>query len=607
MKKLIILILTAVLFCVSPAIATDYYVASNGSDGNPGTLAEPWETLQYAVDSISGGDTVYLRGGVYTEGAGAFLMSDVNGTAQNYTTITNYQDEEPILEACFEVTGWSLYSDSIYVASWDAGTQLASGGDGYTVKSSGFVNVDKTFDTDNWLEPFEELVDIEAGGWHYDQGNNLLYVWLQDSSNPSGHNIYSVGDTWWSMLPIALNRVSYLRVENITVRLAQFAITNSNSPTTHDVIFDNMKIYGVRAGFVPEWPAINMTLQNSEIYNTQGPGVQCNADYNTIQNNKIYDISALQLDWPYGKAWGGCSVTVLGSYNTITKNEIYDGKSDGINLEAWGINGPGQETGHDNVVEYNYIYRTGADAATGISSIGADYTIIRNNIIYNYATGISTQIGGLAEGMGTYPDQRITKYNKIYNNTIVSCDTAGIALTESGYLENVEVKNNIVYESGYNIYISHTDLMNDITIDYNLYKLTPTTGNFRSGDGSNHFSLASWQVELDGYSTPAGDDHSIEGDPIFKDIGNLDFSLDSNSPAINAGLDLGASYDDALNPNSTWPSSVTTLDQDDYGTWEIGAYVYVLAGPVGGPGTIAGGGTGTITGGGTGTIEGTEP
>ena len=42
-----------------------YYVATTGSDANPGTLALPWATLQHAADTAQAGDTVYVRAGVY--------------------------------------------------------------------------------------------------------------------------------------------------------------------------------------------------------------------------------------------------------------------------------------------------------------------------------------------------------------------------------------------------------------------------------------------------------------------------------------------------------------------------------------------------------------
>jgi hypothetical protein len=38
-------------------------VATNGNDANPGTLAQPWRTLQKAADAATG--TVWVRGGTY--------------------------------------------------------------------------------------------------------------------------------------------------------------------------------------------------------------------------------------------------------------------------------------------------------------------------------------------------------------------------------------------------------------------------------------------------------------------------------------------------------------------------------------------------------------
>jgi hypothetical protein len=54
-----------VCMVAAAANAATYYVAPNGSDGNPGTLASPFATLQKGHDVASAGDTVYIRGGTY--------------------------------------------------------------------------------------------------------------------------------------------------------------------------------------------------------------------------------------------------------------------------------------------------------------------------------------------------------------------------------------------------------------------------------------------------------------------------------------------------------------------------------------------------------------
>ena len=47
------------------ARAAEYYVATTGNDSNAGTMAAPFATLQKAINTAAGGDTVWIRGGTY--------------------------------------------------------------------------------------------------------------------------------------------------------------------------------------------------------------------------------------------------------------------------------------------------------------------------------------------------------------------------------------------------------------------------------------------------------------------------------------------------------------------------------------------------------------
>ncbi|HWP41653.1 MAG TPA: right-handed parallel beta-helix repeat-containing protein, partial [Blastocatellia bacterium] len=60
-----LLMLASVLCIRAEASANTYYVATTGSDNNPGTQAEPWRTLQHAVDAIMPGDTILVESGTY--------------------------------------------------------------------------------------------------------------------------------------------------------------------------------------------------------------------------------------------------------------------------------------------------------------------------------------------------------------------------------------------------------------------------------------------------------------------------------------------------------------------------------------------------------------
>jgi hypothetical protein len=131
MKKLILLI----LFFIAPyryAFSATYYVAVDGQDTNPGTLAKPLATVQKAQSLVSPGDTVYIRGGVYhmtadnisqqLRGYACVTFLDKSGTPGKYISYFAYtkDKDKPVFEysavrpaglrvAAFYVTGSWLH------------------------------------------------------------------------------------------------------------------------------------------------------------------------------------------------------------------------------------------------------------------------------------------------------------------------------------------------------------------------------------------------------------------------------------------------------------------------------------------------------------------
>ncbi len=77
------------------ALFASYYVAPNGNNNNPGTLAAPWRTISYAASNsaIRPGDTVYIRGGTYNE----YVLQRISGTLSSPITYRNYPGETPVL------------------------------------------------------------------------------------------------------------------------------------------------------------------------------------------------------------------------------------------------------------------------------------------------------------------------------------------------------------------------------------------------------------------------------------------------------------------------------------------------------------------------------
>lgn len=77
---------------VDPAVSgPSRYIATTGNDSTgDGSISSPWRTLQKGIDSITAGDTLYLRGGTY---AGGVVKSGTVGTAANPITVKAYQSE----------------------------------------------------------------------------------------------------------------------------------------------------------------------------------------------------------------------------------------------------------------------------------------------------------------------------------------------------------------------------------------------------------------------------------------------------------------------------------------------------------------------------------
>jgi len=85
--------LAAALVCgvFIPVYAATYYVASNGNNNNPGTLASPWHTIDKALSTASGGDTIFVRAGTYNEGDK--VISKPSGSPSGNTVLSAYQGE----------------------------------------------------------------------------------------------------------------------------------------------------------------------------------------------------------------------------------------------------------------------------------------------------------------------------------------------------------------------------------------------------------------------------------------------------------------------------------------------------------------------------------
>lgn len=75
----------------------EFFVAANGNDNNPGSLAAPFKTIGHGITVLNPGDTLTIRGGTYNESVRVSGSSIKNGEPGNPITIRNRAGETVIL------------------------------------------------------------------------------------------------------------------------------------------------------------------------------------------------------------------------------------------------------------------------------------------------------------------------------------------------------------------------------------------------------------------------------------------------------------------------------------------------------------------------------
>jgi hypothetical protein len=208
-----------------------------------------------------------------------------------------------------------------------------------------------------------------------------------------------------------------------------------------------------------------------------------------------------------------------------------------------------------NKVYWNKVCCSNGDGIDITNSVGQQ---VFENISYdNVGAGYSPS--GLEIGI---PNGTSTG-NLIYNNTFWGNSLAGIndAQANGDTFEN----NIIVCSAG--SYGIDTGSTISVTMDYNVVYGCTNLYFWQSSPYSTAAAL---------YSASSQGQHDINLSPAFANASGGQFWLLSGSPGVAAGTNLGSPYNIGLMPGSTWPNSVTTGDQNAYGSgWEIGAFVYV--------------------------------
>src|SRR5450755_2658925 len=458
------------------AIGLSYYVSTTGSDNNPGTLGSPWRTIQHAANTVAAGDTVFVRAGVYNEHVNVPVSGN---TTAGYTTFQNYPGETASLDG--------------------TGLDVPDGEYGlFNVNSQSYLII-SGFEIRNYKTSSTKYVPV--GIYIYGAGSNLqiLNNHIHDiQTSAKGCNANALGIAVYGTqapasinnLTISGNEIDHLKTgcsETISMdgNVQNFAVTNN-------LIHDNNNIGIDAIGFEGVAPK----------------GSMCGAD-------------------PCDRARDG-----LIAENTVYKITSYGNPAYGNQYAADGIYVDG---GTRIVIERNRIYQVdlGIEMASEHSGKTTDNIIARNNLIY-FGNSAGISIGGYASGVGG--SNSIT----IVNNSLLYDDRkntgSGVFQIQFHATNNV-FKNNIAYATKQGLLINNFTKSepNPADVDFNVYNSSVGAANaIFIWNGKTYTGFTAYR------SGTGKDPNSLFTDPLYVSVTTPDLRLAANSPAVNAGINLGS-------------------------------------------------------------------
>ncbi len=526
LKKCKIVLLMVVflisIFCTVPftavyAAGTTYYVDSvNGNDNNSGTsTASAWKTLsKVSSKTFVSGDKILLnRGQTFT----GMCWPKGSGSSGSPITLGVYgTGSRPIISAGTNEAAIKLQNQQYWVIQ----SIETTGGDprGISVENSSGAML-------NYFRITDCIVHNVGGTDTTNPGNDLgkkqglIVFWAENGSTGSHFNDIVVDGCTahttqrWAGITVYSNVSSNdtgastnVTIQNCTVYdtygegIVAFAAKNwviLQNNVVHDIGNAPTGVIGTPNG-IWTWRTNNATMRYNEVYNTHSPGVDGGAfdiDYYNTNN---------WVEYNYAHDCDGYGIAVFGALDN-TSNSTYNGVTDNA------------------VIRYNIFANNGRLAGREGSGQGDFYTL--------------TWSGGSVNGVQIY--NNTSYWNPAQNDPAVRfCGTSFSGANTKMF------KNNIIYSTVSNLV--RTDNSN-VSFDNNLYWYT--------GAGSPNFYYNNTDyTSFSSYQSGSGQDahgkfaNPLLGSPAYHSNGKptTQFTLQSGSPAINAGADVGGGSRDFL-------------------------------------------------------------
>ena len=561
-----------------------YYMRADGVAANKeaATSADAASTAMsmstHNSETFSAGDVIVLStaGGVYRGTSGAVMTPPSNGASGNQIVYRRdpADSTKPIISSAADLTDTATYR---WTASGSGTNEyycelLAGGNPGLTDPNELYmdkVRLDKG--------TLGLLADHE---WEYGDNDTLGYstVYIADATGdpdtsgvmieaPQANNAINVnGDDYLTFdgIETQMGKSNGIIVAGGTTGLAVQNCVSAYNKTNGILIFDAVDAVGT-----------NMLFANNECHNNIDAGITMLEENNniTFRGNVCHDNCLLgTLGGNVGGMHIKCDDGKQSDNVTVENNICYDNGETGV-AASTGFGFYIDTLGTGIVVRYNKSYGNNAD--------GFVYEWTDSGAFYYNVTYSNNRHG--------FAFIRRCNSNTIYNNTSYGngiTDSSGANFIFNGVSEgptftesNNLIKNNIGFGANGKEVRVHSGWANDGTHGsgnvYDANILADQAGSFHNWNGTLYASASAWEAAASGVTNTDG------SDPDVKDAANADFMLNPESPAVNAGIDVGLSRDINGNPVPEGPAP-------DLGAYEFSSFRIITR-------SVAFSVTGTIT------------
>lgn len=426
-------------------LLSTWYVATSGSDSNPGSLRQPFQTIQQAADIAQPGDTVMVRGGTYHE----TVTPPRSGTDGAPITFEAFPGQKVTIDGADPVNQWSAASNGARQASvgWDLGTgnnQLFYNGQAMT--EARWPNT-KPGTAALWQPTFAQMADVTVGAssgttatatisvpqltdpagawvgatiefaagqeWVFQSGTitasspgSLTFTYTPlapyDAQTPAnGNRYYLTGSTQ------ALDAPGEWELDHSTGTLS-FLSPNGATPRASSLEFKHRQFGFDLSGL----SYVNVTGINlfACTINTDA-----NSAHDTISGISAQYVSrsVLKADpWADQYAPHTSGILLNGSNNTIQNSTIRYSTGDGVFL-----GGSGNTVQNCVIADVDTI---GADEA-GVTTLGSNEQVLNNTIFDTGRSGVVIR----------HSTASTIAHNRIYDCGLLTTDLGGIYTFET--------------------------------------------------------------------------------------------------------------------------------------------------------------------------------